>query len=55
MNKIIVLHPNLPFRSAQPQTKKIVNQQHALRELSTRYRELRNTRKLKGGEKVCEC
>ena len=39
--KIIVLRPNLPFRSAQPRTKKDINQQRIIRELSKRRRKLR--------------
>jgi hypothetical protein len=44
-NKIIVLRPSLPLRSAQPRTKKVVAQQRVIRDLSARYRSLRNVRK----------
>jgi hypothetical protein len=41
--KIIVLHPNIRGSSAQPPpTKTVADQQRSIRDLSKRYRELRD-------------
>jgi hypothetical protein len=42
--KIIVLRPNLPLRSAQPPTRRVIKQRRTLRRLAEHYRKLRNTR-----------
>jgi hypothetical protein len=43
--KIIVLRSNIPLRLAQPRTKKVVEQQYVIRELSSKLRELRNAQR----------